>query len=164
MKKIFYGIAAAFAVVAMASCGNSGKGNCGKDSCEGKCEDDCVKVYAGVLPAADAEGVRYDLKLEFDKDDNCLKGDYELRETYLEADSVGTKDGKSFRSEGDFTVTDKDGKKVYKLVQDMKDSEAGSAVGPMYFVVDNDSTITLVNENLERAVNPDMNYSLTLSK
>ncbi len=77
---------------------------------------------------------------------------------------MGFKDGKSFKSEGDFTVMDKDGKKYLKLVKDAKDSAEGSAETPMYFLVESDSTIVMVNQNLEVSETPGMNYTLKLSK
>lgn len=167
MKKTIYGIAAAFAVVALASCGGN-NGKCGGDKCAGeKCDKDKVEIFTGILPGADVENVKYVLSLDFDCEDNCTKGDYDLVETYLEADSTSTtgfKDLKSFKSEGDFTVTEQNGQKVFKLVAHVKDSQPGSNVGPMYFVLDNDSTLTMVNDQLERAANPDMNYSLKLNK
>ncbi len=164
MKKIVLGMAA-LAALGLASCGGNNKCD-NKANCDGKCEDK-VEVFTGVLPGADNEGVRYTLNLEYDDDHNCTEGDYKLDETYLVADSTAT-DGvradKSFKSEGDFTITEKDGKKVYKLVPDAKDSNAEATLTPMYFILDNDSTLTMVNAELERSVNPDLNYSLKLAK
>lgn len=165
MKKTVLGMAA-LAALSLASCGGNNSKCNGAAGCDSKC-DEKVEIFSGVLPAADAEGVRYTLKLEYDDDHNFTDGDYDLDETYLVADSTAT-DGmradKSFKSEGDFSVTDKDGKKVYKLVPDVKDSNPEATLTPMYFVLDNDSTLTLVNDKLERAANPDMNYSLKLAK
>lgn len=162
MKKttILGAAAAVLAVAGMASCD-------GAKSDKGHHDQDKVEVYTGVLPAADADGVRYDLRLDYDDDHNFTDGDYDLRETYLTADSTATSgytDGKSFLSEGDFTVNKQDGKTYLKLVQDLKDSQAGSNVGPMYFLVESDSTLVLVNDQLRKADNPDMNYTLRLSR
>ncbi len=162
MKKTLYVAASALALLSLASCGNK---SCNGNSCGDK--GDRNEIYTGVLPAADADGVRYVLQLDYDDDHNYTDGDYDLVETYLKADSTATtgyRDDKSFKSEGDFTVTDNAGQKVYKLVPDVKDSQAGSTVTPLYFIADNDSTLTLVNSNLERSANPDLNYSLKLSK
>ena len=137
-------------------------GNCNGGKCDGKCDD---KVYTGVLPAADADGVRYTLKLDYD--DNGMKGDYDLVETYLKADTVsalGYKDLRSFISEGDFKV-EKQGDKTYlQLVKDQKDSSIGSAETPMYFLVDSDSTLTMTNAQLEVSATPGMNYTLKLAR
>ncbi|MBD5289928.1 MAG: copper resistance protein NlpE [Bacteroides sp.] len=163
MKKSFYvAAAAAFALTGLASCG-------GNKSCNNNCgsKQDKIEIYTGVLPAADCDGIRYTLHLDYDEDDNFMKGDYDLTETYLVSDSTsvgGVSDNKSFRSEGDFTVNNKAGKKYLRLVQDRKDSQQGSAEGPIYFLVENDSTLTLVNDDLQLPDAPGLNYSLKLSK
>ena len=126
-----------------------------------------MELYTGILPAADADGVKYELRLDYDDDHNFNDGDYDLRETYLTADTTsasGYTDGKTIMSEGDFTVNKKDGLTYLKLVQDLKDSQPGSNAGPMYFLVESDSTLTLVNDQLQKAENPDMNYTLRLSR
>ena len=160
MKKTILMGAAALAMISMAACSGN-KTTCDSATCD-KC--DIEAVYTGVLPAADAEGVRYTLKLDYD--DNGAKGDYDLVETYLLADSgsaTGYKDGQTFTSEGDFTVTKQDGKTVLKLVKDQKDSAAGSIDTPIYFIVDSDSTITMTNQQLEVSTTPGMNYTLKLA-
>lgn len=163
MKKSIYIMAAALSMLSMAACTGNQKSNGDQKAADG----DKKEIYTGVLPAADADGVRYALELEYDDDHNYTDGDYDLLETYLEADTTSTlgfKDGKSYKSEGDFTVMDKEGKKYLKLVQDVKDSQQGSNVGPMYFLVESDSTIVMVNSDLQVSENPDLNYTLKLSK
>lgn len=159
MKKSIYLAAAAFAMIGLASC--SGK------SCEGgKCEKVDDQVYTGVVPAADGPGIRYTLKLDYEDDKNNMEGDYDLVETYLEADTVatnGVKDNVSFKSEGDFTVVDQNGKKYLKLVKDAKDSNP-QAASDLYFEVSSDSTLTMVNSQLEPAVSDSLNYTLKLVK
>ena len=144
MKKSIFMGAAALALFSLASC-NSG---CKTDTCDkSKCDGKDV-VYTGVIPAADCDGVRYTLSLDYDNNDN--DGDYRLVETYLKSDSVaalGYKDVATFASEGDFTVTKQDGKTYLKLVKDKEDSSA-KAVDTLYFLVDSDSTLTLVNDQL----------------
>lgn len=160
MKKPVYLAAAALAMFAMASC--SGNKSCNGGSCS-KVED---QTYTGIVPAADGPGVRYTLKLDYEDDKNNMEGDYDLVETYLEADSVatnGVKDNVSFKSEGDFTVVEQNGKKYLKLVKDAKDSNPQAAAN-LYFEVTNDSTITMVNAQLEPAVSDSLNYSLKLVK
>ncbi len=173
MKKSVFFAATAIAMMSMVACsGNNGKNSCdGNGSC-GTCNNPCKdQVYTGVLPAADAAGVRYTLTLDYDDDHNYTDGDYDLIETYLVTDSVsatGYKDGQSFKSEGDFTVIkgsgENQGKTYLKLVQDVKDSAKGSNSGPMYFLVESDSTVVMVNSQLEQSVNPDLNYTLKLVK
>ncbi len=149
----------ALLTLAMAACD-------GKDCKGGSCANkDVDKVYTGVLPAADTDGVRYTLRLDYD--DNGMKGDYDLVETYLQADSlstVGYKDARSFTSEGDFKVEKKGDKTYLQLIKDQKDSSIGSAETPMYFVVDSDSTLTMTNASLEVSTTPGMNYTLKLAQ
>lgn len=160
MKKTLLMGAAALAMISMAAC-TGNKTTCDSATCA---KGDIDAVYTGVLPAADADGVRYTLKLDYD--DNGTKGDYDLIETYILGDTIsatGYKDGKTFTSEGDFTVTKQDGKTVIKLVKDQKDSAAGSIDTPIYFIVDSDSTITMTNQDLDVSTTPGMNYTLKLA-
>lgn len=159
MKKSMYLAAAAIAMIGLASCNS-------KDCKGGKCEKIEDQTYTGILPAADCPGIQYTLKLDYEDDKNNMEGDYDLVETYLEADSVassGVKNGKSFTSEGDFTVVEQNGKKYLKLVKDAKDSSA-DATASLNFEVTNDSTLTMVNAQLEPAVSDSLNYTLKLVK
>lgn len=113
------------------------------------------KVYSGVLPAADADGVRYTVLLDFDDDGNG--GDYDMVETYFMTDSTGVSDIASFATEGDFTVGTSDkGQKYLKFGND--------GAGQMYFVVDTDSTITMTDASLTPTATPGMNYTLKAAK
>lgn len=162
MKKSIIFAAATVAMMSLAAC--NGK-NCSDGKCDNKAFDD-DQMYTGVVPAADGPGVRYTLKLDYEDDKNNMAGDYDLVETYLEADSVavnGVKDNVSYKSEGDFTVVDQNGKKYLKLVKDAKDSNP-QAVADLYFEVSSDSTLTMVNAQFEPAANPDLNYTLKLVK
>ncbi len=158
MKNSMILAAAAAAVLSLSAC--SGNKSCDDKACT---KDDKAKemVYTGVLPAADADGVRYTLHLDYDKDGN--EGDYTLLETYIKADTIsatGYSDLKSLKSEGDFKV-EKQGDKTYlKLVKDA----SGSSDAPMYFLVDSDNAITLTNAELEVSTTPGMNYTLKLAE
>ena len=160
MSKPFYFAAAALAMISLAACS-------GNNNCQGnKCADREDQVFTGLLPAADGPGVRYTLKLDYDDDKNNMEGDYDLVETYVGADSLaqsGKNADVSFRSEGDFTVVDQNGKKYLKLVKDNRDSHA-RAVSNLYFQVDSDSTLTLVDNQLQPASNDSLNYTLKLVK
>lgn len=160
MKKIVLMAGVALATLGFASCDSNKTAKTADDAANAP-KEDVVDVYSGVLPAADCDGVRYTLTLEYDTDDN--DGDYKLVEAYLQADSTavgGFKDLKSYASEGDFTVTKKDGKTYLKLVKDAKDSQA-EAADNLYFVVDSENAITMTNSDYEVSANPDMNYTLT---
>ena len=155
MKKALY-MAAAVALLGMSACTGT--------SCDSKvCKTD-DKVYTGVLPAADCDGIRYTLKLDYDDDHNYTDGDYDLLETYIAADStsaLGYKDLRTVKSEGDFTVVKtKDGKTGLKLVEEVRKGQQGET---MYFVVDSDSTITMTNSDFETAASG-LNYTLKLAK
>ncbi len=160
MKKVFFGFAAALLALT-ACCGNK---TCGTD---GNCKDDDKDlVYTGILPAADTDGVRYTLTLDYDKD---TKGDYDLNQTYVALDSLapgGYKNLNSFKSEGDFYVENKtvDGQNVkyLRLVPEAKDSNGDTTT--LYMLVTNDSTLTLVGADLKVPENKDLNYDLKLQK
>ncbi len=158
MKKMIYFAAAAMSVLSLAACSGN---KCG----DGKCADRPDEIYSGVLPAADADGISYTLKLDYDDDKGNQAGDYDLNETVLTADSTGFQHKATYLSEGDFTVMEKDGKKYIKLVKDAKESNA-SAANSLTFLVSSDSTLTMVNEQTLEAA-PDsvgMNYTLKLTK
>lgn len=163
MKKMIFSMLACAGIITLGAC--SGNGNCNNNTCNAKGLDE-DKVYTGVLPAADADGVRYTLRLDYDDDNNYTDGDYDMVATYLVTDSVssvGSKDVTSFQSEGDFKIEERtvDGKvgKYMKLTP-----KKGSGETPVYFVVDSDTTLTMVTENLEPSQNPGLNYTLRLVK
>lgn len=160
MKKTMVLAAAGVVLLSMAAC--SGNKNCKDTACSKS--DDKVEVYTGVLPAADCEGIRYTLHLDYD---DANDGDYKLVETYLEADStsaIGYIDAQTFSSEGDFSINKKGGITYIKLDKDVKDSSTGSIDTPIYFVVNSDATITMSNSDLEVSTIPGLNYTLKLAK
>lgn len=155
MKKTIVLTTAALAMLSMAAC--SGEKSCKGEVCSKDCKDDVV--YTGVMPAADCDGIRYTLLLDYD--DDMTDGDYKLVETYIQADTlspVGYTDIKSFASEGDFTVNKQDGKTYLKLQEETKNPSATGAT--TFFLVDSDSTITMTNSDLEVSSIPGMNYTL----
>lgn len=111
-------------------------------------------VYKGILPAADGPGIQYVLKL--DNINSTGEGTYTLETTYLEAEGAG-KD-KSFTSKGKKQIIQKDvnneKKTAIKLIPDDSDT-------PIYFVIVNDSTLRLVNEELQEAAG-ELNYDIVL--
>ena len=142
-------------------------------ACTGKTATDtaatstCDKneTYVGVLPAADCEGIRYTLSLDYSDDKNCTDGDYDLTEVHLQADSTavdGVRDSQTFRTEGDFQVktgTPSDPSQKYIVLTPDKESDATAT--PLYFLIDSDKAITLVGADLTKADSP-LNYTLTL--
>lgn len=118
------------------------------------CNSSTDDVYTGVLPAADADGVRYTLLLDYD--DDSAGGDYDLVQTYFNNDSTGVVDIASFATEGDFTVgTNTEGKKYIKL--------SGDSAGEMYFV-DGGNSILVMTDASTIPTNTGLSYTLKKAK
>ena len=56
------------------------------------------------------------------------------------------------------------GKTYIKLVQDPGESSKGSDSGPLYFLVESDSTLVMVNAELQESTIPGLNYTLKIVK
>lgn len=162
--KIYRPIAATIALLAACSNKNCDRNCDSATDCGTNTEAACAKsktvTYTGTIPAADAEGIECTLVLEYDGDD-CREGDYVLTERY-----IGKPDG-TFTTKGDFTVgkgTPKGADQAYlKLVPDHTDRASDSKSDSddvRYFLVDNDSTVTLTTATLEAPASG-LNYSLT---
>lgn len=137
---------------------------------QAKSGDDKEVLYSGILPAADAEGTVYTLKLDFDDDNNYTDGDYTLIENSLAADSVapsGMKAVATSYSKGDFTKQSKevDGQTVeyITLTPDAKDALGAPSASSAYFVVNADGSLTMVSQSLEMPVMADL-YTLSVVK
>ncbi len=144
------------ALLSLSACGDK----CPGGACKADKPD---QTFTGVVPSADGPGIRYTLKLDYDDDHANMEGDYDLVETYLEADTTnvnGIRDNISYRSEGDFSIVEQGGKKYIKLVKDAKDSNP-QAVATLNFEVASDSTLVMVDDALQPAINPAM-YTLSL--
>lgn len=154
MKKSLTFVAAAAAILSLASC--TGKQAAAEATPETEPETvaTVTETYTGVLPAADAEGIEYTVALTYTGEDN---GQYDMTQTYLVADS--TVEAAVFTSTGDFTVGQDEatGTKYIKLAG----KEASEDV---YFVVATDSTITMADATLTTPDTPGMNYTLTATK
>lgn len=101
-------------------------------------------VYRGTLPAADGPGTRYELTLNGAGTNN--EDGYSLVVTYLEA-----KTGKdvTYTSRGKKQAVQQKGeggevRNAYKLMPD-------NGEAPLYFLEVNDTTLRLVNEDLQEA-------------
>lgn len=163
-KAILLGLA--LAPLALASCSNCKNGSCGVNNGRG---GDKEELYAGILPAADAEGIMYTLRLDYDDDHNFMDGDYGLTQTAIESDTVAPqafKAGISSYTEGDFTIESKNVNgaetKYMRLVPKAKESLGTADNSTLYFLVNGDNTLTLVNADLTKAENDSLNYSLSL--
>ena len=160
MKKILVMGLAAVATLGIASCDNQVK-----PSGEG----DKDVLYSGILPAADAQGIIYTLRLEYDADHNYTDGDFAMVENYLQYDSVaasGLKEAVTSYSEGDFKKESKqvDGATVeyIRLIPDAKEGLGAASTTETYFVVNADGSLTMVGPDLQKSEVPGLNYTLTV--
>lgn len=153
MKKIYlaYGVA----LVSLAACsGNKAKTETCDSACEKSVKTEEV-VYEGTLPAADVEGVRYTLSLDY-SDDATDKGDYDLTEVYISQTNPAT-----FKTEGDFTVlTGTPQGATQKYLRLIPEVEAGARPDTLYLVVTSDSTLTLTGPDRTVTRVEGMNYDL----
>lgn len=142
----------AAACALLAACGN-GKtaGNAeGVDSLDSVAVDSAV--YTGVTPAADCFGIRYRLALAQDSTNG-----FSLSEEYLKSENeVDT----AFAYSGTAKVMENQDKsgKTYYVLRTGKGNEAYN------FLQLNDSTLRMVNADLEEAVTGAENYDLKLQK
>lgn len=149
MKKVMFMIAAVTAFAACQSKNKPGE-SVTEMSAEKTVTPDSI-CYQGEVPAADGPGIRYELSISNDGTDG-----YSLKLTTLAADNgndlierySGTIDKKTQEANGTK-------KTVYKLGEDPN---------AFYLLVVNDSTLRLVNRDLEESVNPELNYDLKLVK
>ncbi|MBD5341535.1 MAG: copper resistance protein NlpE [Bacteroides sp.] len=155
----------ALAPLALASCNNCNNGSCASGSKGGDKEE----LYAGILPAADAEGFVYTLRLDYDDDHNYTDGDFAMTQMALDYDTVSApalKAGITSYTEGDFRIENKTvngaGVKVLTLVPDPKESLGTVDNSTVYFLVNGDNTLTLVGPDFTKATNDSLNYTLTL--
>lgn len=150
MKKTILFAAATLVMVGMAAC--SGNKEAKAEAAEVAEEAQVTTTtaeFTGVLPAADCEGVKYDLSLTFNAESK--DGTFALVETYLENDTTAIS---TIESAGQFTFNTKDGKDYIVLTKAQEAEEA-----PMYFVVV-DNTLTMTGEDLELPATPGLNYTL----
>ena len=111
-----------------------------------------TEVYEGVLPAADGPGIRYILTLNMQA--NPVDTVYTLDMTYLDADGKG-KD-KTFTSKGKPQMIQKTVKNQPKKAIKLNPSDGSE---PVYFIIANDTTLTLTNDSLQEAVS-NLNYDI----
>lgn len=147
------------AAMALAACSNSK--TCDKNCDKADASDDVKVTYAGEIPGADGT-YKYDLVMEYD--DNGTKGDYVMTQTVVGQDVA------PIVTKGDFKVytptNDSKDQKYIQLTPDHNDraSEAKAASDEVYyFLIDSDSTLTMVGADLQPAASG-LNYTLTVVK
>ena len=157
-----------FGLAAVAALGFTACDNAQKDA-QVNTGDDKVVLYSGVLPAADAQGTIYTLKLEFDDDNNYTDGDYTMVENTLVADTLsatGVKEAATSYTKGDFKKLSKqvDGATVeyIQLTPDAKDALGTPSASSLYFIVNPDQSLTMVQADLQKSETPGLNYTLTV--
>lgn len=156
MKSKFMFLAAFVAVMGLAGCSDKSASGTGEKAADcvsssdanGRASD---RAYTGVLPAADVDGIRYTVLLDYD--DEGTGGEYEMVQTYFVSDSTGVSDVASFATDGDFVVSTNDKGQKY-----LKFEDAGA--GELYFLAETDSTLTMVDASLTPASTNGMNYTL----
>ncbi|GAB6976908.1 copper resistance protein NlpE N-terminal domain-containing protein [Prevotella falsenii] len=150
MKKVFVLMAVCATMVA---CQQKGKADAeAKTGDTAQVETADTVRYTGEVPAADGPGIRYEIALAADS----TNGFY-MKETYIEAengkDAVNNYTGTAEKIEKDVNGT----KKVAYKFATGKD-------GAIYFLQVNDSTLRMVNDQLEESGSKELNYDLKLVK
>lgn len=160
MKKTLLAAAVA-TVAAMTACSNNQQ----EQAAENQESTDTIsqQTYTGTLPAADAEAVVYTITFDYPDAQDATTGTYNMEQKYVD------KDTSSFKTDGTFTVapTPKDNTKKYiKLTPKATTDDVAGATpaDTLYFLVETDTTITMVSPALEPSANKDLNYTLKRTK
>ena len=123
------------------SCQSKTAKNVSVDNETAQCEHSLV--YKGLLPAADCSGIEYTLCID------TVNDSYHLTTVYIDAEGTGK--NLSFTSEGKRSMIHRgegeDARVFYKLTPCGKDTAS------VYFMVVNDSTLRLVNADLQEPTN-----------
>ncbi|MDE6392346.1 MAG: copper resistance protein NlpE N-terminal domain-containing protein [Muribaculaceae bacterium] len=174
MKRIL-SIFVAGATLAMAGgCSGQSQQNAEKNPAD---TNDSTALYSGVLPGADTGGILYRLRLAYDKTDEYTSGTYNLSVTYDASGSASdrpTADSLSSDTEGAFVVEEgageNAGKRYIRLMADKNGDKSNAtsvgkqdAASSLYFMIDSDSTISMVGSDLQPAPSG-LDYSLRLVK
>lgn len=147
MKKTMM-LVAACACLAACNNGKTAGNAAGQDSVAADSAIADSSVYVGVTPAADSFGIKYRLAVANDS----TKG-FSMRQAYLESE---TKESEVFYNSGKTEVVNQNGKTYYKL-------QMGQNSPSVNFLVLNDSTLRMVNSELQEAASG-LNYDLKLEK
>ena len=150
MKKLFFTLTAAVALVAMVACSGK-KAEATEEAAAPETTTSVKAAYTGVLPGADCDGIWYTLQLNGDK--------YDMIETYFALDSAangGINELVSVKSEGTVESLEKGGFNYIKLTPSTNDAA-------ICFLNATDSTIIMLNADLETPAAPDF-YTLNIVK
>lgn len=147
MKKLFFIATATVAILGMVAC----SGKKAAETTEAAETPATEKAaYTGILPGADCDGIWYTLQLN--------DGNYDMIETFFALDTTanaGINEILSVKSEGTYTTVNKGDFSYIQLTPAIKDS----AVKDICFLNATDSTLIMLNEELETPTAPDF-YTL----
>ena len=133
------------------SCQSKTAKNVSVDNETAQCEH--TQVYKGLLPAADCSGIEYTLGID------TVNDSYQLTTVYIDAEGTGK--NLSFTSEGKRSMIHRgegeDARVFYKLTPCGKDTAS------VYFMVVNDSTLRLVNADLQEPTNKTL-YDIVMTE
>lgn len=149
MKKVFVLMAACATMVACQQKGKADAEAKAGDTAQTEVAADTMH-YEGVVAAADGPGIRYEIALAADSTNG-----FSMKETYLEAEN-GKEKVSNYSGNAEKIEKDVNGAKkvAYKF--------ATGKDGAVYFLQANDSTLRMVNEELEESVTKELNYDLKL--
>lgn len=161
MNKLILLAAATAAAAGLAACSNTSSNAAAPQAGSG----DKAVLYSGILPAADADGTAYALRLDYDDDRGYADGDFSLTETTFAIDSAGAAaEVAASYTEGDFAKKTKtvNGQAVeyIQLAPDAKDALGDASSCSLYFIVNPDGSLTMANADLTPA-SSGLNYTLT---
>lgn len=167
MKKTVLMGLALLGTLGFVACGNSSK--TAQTVAPTKNSADKEVLYAGILPAADAMGTVYTLKLDYDADHGFAEGDFIMIENSIVSDTTavsGIQEVATAYTEGDFRKESKEvnGANVeyILLIPEAKEGLGASSSASTYFLINADGSLTMVGESLEASDIPGLNYTLTV--
>lgn len=141
MKKIAFFLAS----LAICACGKKAADVSETEVAEANTVD--TLVYAGMLPAADCDGIAYEVMLVNDSLNSCV--------SISEYQGVVETSTCTFEDKGTYSVFEQDGKSYYKLT-----FEDGNE---QYFLKLDEQTLRMVNQELEEPqLVEGMNYDLKM--
>lgn len=111
-----------------------------------------TETFSGIIPAADGPGIEYSATFTHNRGKHS--GMYHMHSNYIEADSGSDK---AFDSYGNYVTSRHGGERIMVL---SPADEPGTAI---YFVVDNDNAITMLDREMKR-IQSDLNYTLKRMK
>lgn len=148
MKALYF--LPALALTMLASCGGSKKT---ESTTTEEPATPTVETYAGTMPGADVEGIRYTLTLNYTGQRGSEPGDFTLTEVYISDLNPATD-----TIEGQFEQLSEANVSYLRLIS--KPAFEGNPIDTLYMVVTSDSTLMLTGADLQPAASG-LDYTLT---